>query len=338
MTVILDPYHAADQTIAWADRTDRARLLITGPDRVRFLQNLTTNDVRRIEVGGGCETFITTLQGKTLAFATLHADEDRILLRTDRAALTDLAPHLAKYGVFDEIETTDSSDSSYEVHLVGPRVAEAFDRLAVEPPAVGDLRHATVRILDRTAWLIRESPTARPGYTLIGNLEDLPLIADLLRDAAEPLGLVDLDPLTFDMLRIEGGTPVFGRDLSRENLPQELDRDARAISFTKGCYLGQETVARIDALGHVNKMLRGLRFDPGEPPSPGTPLHADGKPVGTVTSTALSPVLQCPIGLGFVRRGFYEVGRALSLGDPDGGRAATIVPLPMVKAPPGETS
>ena len=106
----------------------------------------------------------------------------------------------------------------------------------------------------------------------------------------------------FEALRIEAGTPVFGEEVTEKNLPQEFARDDRAISFVKGCYLGQETVARIDALGHVNQVLKGLAFEPGsECPAPGAGLEADGKRVGVITSAAMSPWRGHPVALGMVR-------------------------------------
>src|SRR5205814_560451 len=114
-----------------------------------------------------------------------------------------------------------------------------------------------------------------------------------------------------EMVRIEAGTPFFGQDITDKNLPQELGRDALAISFTKGCYLGQETVARIDALGHVNQTLRGLRFAGLEIPQAGADLSTPDKPdkaVAHVTSAAFSPRLAAPLALGYVRRGYEAPG------------------------------
>ena len=132
-----------------------------------------------------------------------------------------------------------------------------------------------------------------------------------------------------EMARLEAGTPLFGQDITDKNLPQELARNAFAISFTKGCYLGQETVARIDALGHVNQTLCGLRFPAPHIPPPGTELTADGKVVAHVTSAAFSPRLGSPVALGFVRRGHDAPGTKLrsSLGE------ASVVELPLANGP-----
>jgi folate-binding protein YgfZ len=126
------------------------------------------------------------------------------------------------------------------------------------------------------------------------------------------------------MARIEAGVPLFGRDITADNLPQEIGRDQVAISFTKGCYLGQETVARIDALGHVNRQLVGVRFEGNEVPAVGTKLTAEGKEVGQVTSAAWSPKLAAPLAIALVRRGHAKAGTRLTSASGD----AVIVVLP----------
>jgi folate-binding protein YgfZ len=114
------------------------------------------------------------------------------------------------------------------------------------------------------------------------------------------------------MARLEAGFPWYGQDISEENLAPEVGRDPQAISYVKGCYLGQETIARIDALGHVNRMLVGVGFETADAPSPGTELFCDGKGVGRVTSAAFSPKLQAALALAYVRRGHHEPGSQLS--------------------------
>jgi folate-binding protein YgfZ len=138
-------------------------------------------------------------------------------------------------------------------------------------------QHLATTIAGRAIRAVREAPAGPLGLTLIG------LGPGPARGRLGPAGgrrgvrLVEVDETTAEALRIEAGTPAFGRDVRPENLPQEIGRDARAISFVKGCYLGQETVARIDALGHVNKLLKGLRIEGDGIPPAGTPVEAGGK-------------------------------------------------------------
>ncbi|MDR3635958.1 MAG: glycine cleavage T C-terminal barrel domain-containing protein [Isosphaeraceae bacterium] len=320
-----DGYLAVQQSVGLIDRSDCVRLDVTGPDRAKFLHNLTTNEVKRLADGAGHEAFVTSPQGKTLGYVTLLACTDRILLRTDPGGLEFVLPHLRKYGVFDDVALDDVSGLTFELHLAGPRAEELVTRCggAVPPTELG---HITMTIAGCPVRIIRESPTGRPGVSLIGDRADLDSVLAPLRTQGETVGLVALDALTFDALRIEAGTPVFGRDLAADNLPQEMNRDARAINFVKGCYLGQETVARLDALGHVNKLLRGLRCTGPEVPPAGTVLEAGGKIVGVITSAAFSPGWNAPVALAIVRTTHAQPGTEVQIG----GQPAVVAELPML--------
>jgi folate-binding protein YgfZ len=327
-----DPYLAVHTGVGLCDRSGRARLEILGPDRAKFLHNLTTNDVNGLAAGRGMEAFVTSPQGKTLGYVTLLARPDRILLRTDAGGLEHVLPHLRKYGVFDDVALDDVGARTCELHLAGPLAQELVARCGADLPAVEDLSHVETRIAGRPVLVVREAPTGRPGLTLIGDVSDAEALADALGREGGPSGIVAVSPKVFDVLRIEAGTPVFGLDVTPENLPQELGREGRTIHFQKGCYLGQETVARIDALGHVNKVLRGLLFPTGPVPPGGTPLEADGKKVGAVTSAADSPGWGAPVALAYVRAAQAAEGNTLHATFPGTATTttATIVPLPML--------
>ena len=319
-----DPIEAA-----WIDRSDRSRLEVRGPDRAKMLHNLTTNDVKRLAVGRGCEAFVTSPQGKTLGYVSLLADADRIWLRTDSGALGPILAHLQKYGAFDDATWDDRTASTFELHVAGPRAAALLDPPADPGPPGDDLAHVAATIGDRPVLVVREAPAGLPGLTLIGDRADLETVLDAIRRRGEGLGLVALGPLEFEAFRIEAGTPVAGRDVTADNLPQEVGRDARAINFVKGCYLGQETVARLDALGHVNKVLAGARVEGSDIlPPPGTALEVDGKKVGEVTSSAYSPGLDCAILLGYIRIPQAVAGTELTLAL-DGRPIAVVADLPM---------
>jgi folate-binding protein YgfZ len=302
----------------FVDRSRRARVAVGGPDRAKFLHNLTTNDVKKLGMGKGQEGFVTSPQGKTLGYVTLLAMDDRILLRTAAEGIDPVLAHLRKYGVFDDVSIDDVSESTCEVHLFGDDVSEAGQFLGLESPGETDYEHVVSRTLPGFE-VVRESPTGHPGLTLIGPVDAL----EELLVRLEKAGLARVEPDAFEALRIEAGTPEVGREVKAENLPQELDRDDRAISFVKGCYLGQETVARLDAMGHVNKILRGGLVD-GELPAAGSPLMADGKPVGTVTSSAFSDRLGRGILLAYVRTSHANPGTLLTAESPSGGPATTV--------------
>ncbi len=148
---------------------------------------------------------------------------------------------------------------------------------------------------------------------------------DALVEALTTAGAIPCGDAAFQAARIETGTPLYGLDITHDNLPQEVNRNDRTISFTKGCYLGQETVSRIDSRGHVNHLLSGVRFDAADVPTPGTELTAEGKTVGRVTSAAMSPKLDAPLALAYVRREHNQPGTRLSSSAGD----AEVVALPL---------
>ncbi len=143
-------------------------------------------------------------------------------------------------------------------------------------------------------------------------------------------GLPEIDSATFEALRIEAGTPVSGVDVLPNNLPQEVGRDKLTVNFVKGCYLGQETVARLDALGHVNRLLKGLHLEADVIPPAGSSLTFEGKSIGSVTSSAFSPGWQCPIALAYLRVAQASAGTKLNLSIEGNVVSAIVRDLPML--------
>ena len=303
-----------DLGLVWADRSDRERFEISGPDRVKFLHNLCTNDVKRLAVGSGCEAFVTSPQGRTLGLITILALEDSLLLLADPGGMEDIVPHFEKYAVFDDVAFRDLRESTFELHIAGAEVPSWRSRQGGLSPSDRDLDHVQSSWGRVSEHIVRESPLGLPGYT---HICAEPLKGHLL-DSYEigPLAAADAEGL-----RVEAGTPCFGRDFTNENLPQEIGRDARAISFVKGCYLGQETVARLDALGHVNKILRGIDVLAGEIPEPGAPLTSNGHAAGVVTSSGRSPRSDRGVALAMVRVKIAYVGAIVSW---QGGEGAVV--------------
>ncbi len=313
------------------DRSDRVRLEISGPDRAKFLHNLTTNDIKRLAIGRGCEAFVTSPQGKTIGYLILLTADNTIIARADPGGDALALPHFRKYGVFDAVSIDDRSPSTFELHLFGPQAIELAQRAAGRLPEE-EYAHVVAEIGGNLVRLVRESPALGTGLTVIGEKPAARPVKESLLEHGRDLGLIEVDGAGFDVFRIEAGTPVFGKEITEKNLPQEFGRDDRAINFVKGCYLGQETVARIDALGHVNQLLKGVLLKSGSPcPEAGSPLEQDGKRVGVITSAVFSPLRNAAIGLGLIRTTHAAAGTRLNVMRLEGiGPAEAIVcDLPM---------
>jgi folate-binding protein YgfZ len=323
-------HHPLEGKVGLVDRSDRVRVEVTGPDRAKFLHNLTTNEVKRLGAGRGCEAFVTSPQGKTIGYVILLAAEDRIVVRSDPGGLELVMPHFRKYGLFDDVAIDDRGEGTFELHLAGAGCDALVRRAGGTVPDGPGYAHTVGELAGRPVRVVRESPAGWPGLTVIGDRDDAAGVVASLEAAARGEGLVALGPSDFEALRIEAGTPVFGKDITEKNLPQEFARDDRAISFVKGCYLGQETVARIDALGHVNQVLKGFTFPGPECPAPGSALEVDGKRAGVITSVAVAPWRGHPIGLGMVRIGHAAAETTLRVTGAGEGSpvVATVVDLP----------
>jgi folate-binding protein YgfZ len=307
--MIDDEYRALAEGAAVFDFSQRTRIELTGLDRASFLHNLTTNDVKGLQAGSGCEAFFLDARGHVLAHVFLIAGGESIVIETLAGQNEQLLNHLNRYLIREKVEINDRTNAWGELLLAGRTSHQMLADLTAGNAPTAYLAHAVLEIAGQQAMIVRVEMTPTGGYLLL--LKD-GHAREIVANALQKAGAVSCGSATFEAARIETGFPLYGVDITDKNLPQEVDRNDLAISFRKGCYLGQETVARIDALGHVNKTLVKLRFDGEAVPSPGTELVAGDVEVGQVTSAAYSPATRASIALAYVRRGSNQPGMRLS--------------------------
>jgi len=289
------------------DFGDRTLVELTGADRARFLHNLCTNDVLKLPPQAGCEAFLTNVQGKILAHVLVFTETESLVLETVAEQGPSIVKHLDRYLVRERVVLADRTDDWAEWFLAGPRAPQVLERLCGPLVPQQPWTSAQADIAGQAVCLRRVDIVGPSGFLIVGPR----VAAAAIGDALVAAGATPVGPAAFEVARIEAGFPLYGRDITERNLPQEVARDDRTISFRKGCYLGQETVARIDALGHVNQLLVGLRFSGSEVLSPGLELFADAAKAGYVTSAAFSPRQQCGIALAYIRRGHHAPGTRL---------------------------
>jgi glycine cleavage system T protein len=324
-------YRNARERAALFDVSDRSKVELTGPEAVSFLQNLSTNDIASLPVGAGCEIFLTNAQARVVAHALVY----RLLLHDDREALwLDAVPglaekiikHLDHYLISEQAEFADRTGQFAQVQLAGPEAKAVLEKaLAIEVPDLDELQHMMRTFgTDATCHIRRHSPIGVPGYDITCLAARAPAVWETLtRAGAAPAGLA-----AYELLRVEAGTPVYGKDMDEANLALEVGRTKQAICYTKGCFLGQEPLVRIRDLGHVNRTLLGLIVEGNELLPRGTKLFRDGKEVGQVTSSVASPRAGSRIALAYVRRGHQEVGTKLEIEGTGSRRIAEVVCLP----------
>jgi folate-binding protein YgfZ len=301
-------YHALVERAALVDLGRRTQIELAGADRASFLHNLCTNEIRKLAVGSGCETFLTSVQGRTLAHVFVFAGPDSLVIDTVPGQGETILAHLDHYLVSEQVVISDRTAEWSEFFLAGGD-SERILRQCTEA-RIGEVRlaHAPASVAGKTVWLRRADLAGPIGFLIAAPSGDIAAV----RAALSERGAVVCSGAAFEAARVEWGFPLFGPDISDKNLPQEIARDKLAISFVKGCYLGQETVARIDALGHVNKTLVGVRFESSVIPQPGTQLESAEQSVGQITSAVYSPRLAAPLALAYMRRGSNLPGTRLT--------------------------
>jgi folate-binding protein YgfZ len=300
-------------------------LKLTGPDRARLLHNLCTNQILDLQPGDGCEAFITNVRGKILGHVLVFCGDDSLTVDTVAGQADRLVAHLDKYAIQEDVEVEDRSPAWADLLVAGRQLPDLWDLLSWGPLPSAPYQHSVAEIPGGTVAVRRVPMTAAPTLLVSGDTHCLSRVAESLRNA----GARDCPPGALETLRVEAGWPEYGRDITESNLPQEVNRDSQTLHFEKGCYLGQETVARIDALGHVNWKLTGLRFPGPNVPAAGTDVMHAGKVAGRVTSAVYSPRLNAPLAMGYVRCQYEAPGTSLesALGD------VRVVRLPLEEVP-----
>jgi tRNA-modifying protein YgfZ len=294
VTPTTEAYEALRHAAARLDLSTRGRLRVTGRDRARLLHNVTTNDVKKLTPGSGCYAFLLTPQGRIQADSTLFCFADHFLIDTEPELRERVPQLILKYKVADQVEVEDITDRTWAIGVEGPNAAALL--AAENAPVPGDpYAHA--------AWgeftVANVSLTGQPGFRIYGPIDQKPPFAHL------PLATYD----DSRRIRIANGRPRFGEDIRETTLPQETQQ-MHAISFLKGCYIGQEIVERIHAQGHVNKKLVRIAIEGETAPQPGTKLTVDGKDAGEITSAVVSPSGGVA-ALGYVRVPYTEPGSVL---------------------------
>jgi folate-binding protein YgfZ len=293
------------------DRSERGKLALAGSDAKRFLQGQVTNDTERLIPGSGCYAAFLTPKGKMLGDLRILDAGDELLLDTERGALQGLFNLIRRYSIGYDVMLHKRTLESALLSVIGPRALTVAG-----VPELPEAEHAHVAIsLDGVA---ARAIRSADGVDMLCAASD----AEELRDALIRAGAAPVGQEAAECVRIESGRPRYGVELDDSVIPQEAGLNARAVSFTKGCYVGQETVARLFYRGKPNRHLQGLRCE--GPIAPGDEVRFGDRTVATVASAADSPRLG-PIGLAFVRRE-APPGSPVTVGEV----AATVVELPFV--------
>ncbi len=322
-------YDAARKRAAVLPRDDRGRIVLSGSDRAAYLQGLFTNDIAALRAGRGCYTAYLTAQGRMIADAWVYELGDVILLTVARELTPTLLARLDQFLFSEDVQIGDVTETFAQLGIVGPEAAGIVsnaigvsEQVLNALPEHGNLRHDA----DGSSVIVtRTSDAGEAGFDLYVETARLPKMVAAIERQQVPT----LDPEAAEAIRVEGGVPKFHRDMDEDTIPLEAGIESQAISFTKGCYVGQEVIIRVLHRGHgrVARRLVGLEVEGAHVPRSGDPVSAGERQVGHVTSAVHSPALGRPIALAYVHRDFVQPGTALQVGT----SAAQVVSLPFVK-------
>jgi folate-binding protein YgfZ len=317
-------YRAAKESVALIDKNYRAYLRLSGPDRARYLNAILTNNIKDLRDGNGVVSLFLNPQGRIQAEIETYGTGDSLWCVTFAMIRESLILALEKYIIMDDVTLTNETDLYGTIALEGPRAAELVKTIAgVDLANLGELSFREGAVAGISCGVTKRSPGGVAGAEFLAARADLPKLWETLREEAARVGGRPMGYEALSALRLEQGIPWFGYDFGEKQIPHEAGLQDSHISYTKGCYTGQEIVERVRSRGQVNRVRVLLMFSGLEAPASGTSLLADGKEIGHATRVAYSPALQAPIGMGYVRRENSAIGSEIELGS---GKATVIIP------------
>jgi len=313
----LAEHTALRMTVGLVDLSFRGRFCLTGADRVRLLNGQVTQDIKTLGEFAGCRAAFCNAKGRLVAEAFIYALKEEILLDVEPGTTAGLLARLEHHIVAEDVQVVDVAPYYNLLSLQGPMAEEVARRAGWFP--VMPEKNLQVVSAAVEGWgdlyLVRHARTTAPGLDLFVPTEATEPAFKALISAVAAVGGRPVGFKALEIARIEAGIPRFGIDMDETHLPPEAGMDRDAISYTKGCYTGQETLARIRTYGQVTKALRGLRLPDGLEPLPvkGDVLVRDNREVGKITSAIRSPALGRNLALGYVRKECNAIGSQLIL-------------------------
>jgi folate-binding protein YgfZ len=328
MSDLVREYRAAREAVALFDRSSLGKVSVTGRDRQTFLQGMLTNDIKALQPGQGAPAAFLDAHGKVMALLVVYVTADRLLIELP-ADMTEKTLQTLDHYLISEKASFEASDDAFAIlSLQGPSARAMLEGLGGGAIDLAPYAHAEVTVSGVPVRVINRPEGPGAGFHCWVAAAQ----AETLRRAFVEAGAVPGGPETLDMLRVEAGQPWYPRDVDDSVILPETRLES-LVSYTKGCYIGQETVARVKYRGHVNRALIGLVVEGDRVPEAGARITAEGKNIGRVTSAVRSLALGRPIALGYVRREHFDPGSPVTVADAAGEQPARVVALPFVAEP-----
>lgn len=315
-------YRAARETVALFDTSWHAIFSASGRDAVRYLHAITSNDIKGLAENHGAAALLLNPQGRILADLEIYRLKEKLLVLSHAAFRERTFATMKKYILGSPVQLRDVSGEFASMALEGPQAhAAVAEATGLALSGFSEFATAEVEIDALPCTLIRRSHFGGEGAEIIAPRRHAALLWQHLRASVRAQHGLPVGMKALNALRIEAGIPWFPLDFDDSAIPHEAVLEGTHISFTKGCYTGQEIVERVRSRGHVNRKRVSLKFSNGEPPAPGSKLRAGGAEVGYVSSSAFSPSQNTAIGMGYLRREHHAIG---SVVETDAGTAEVV--------------
>ena len=319
-----EEYDALTGGVGVVDRSDAGRLRVSGDDASDLLNRLTTNELMDLQPGTGVPTVLTSNKGRVLDLLYVFKQDDHLLVMTSGDARQKVIDWIDFYTIIEDVEVRDVTTETAMLSVVGPEAANLLGVLAGDMSSLapyGSFRDWTVGL---EAEAYRTDFLGLPTYDILVAAADRQQLWDLILETGQSMGVIPIGYQASEVVRIEQGVPSFGAELSEDFNPLEADL-MDLISFTKGCYVGQEVIARLDTYKKVQKQLVRMRWS-GDELVPNSKLTYEGNTSGVLTSVAAHPRLGSWIGLGYVKKALAASGTMLVAEDSE--IAVEVVELP----------
>jgi folate-binding protein YgfZ len=334
----LEQYQVVSESSGFLDRSGRGRLRLTGRDRRDYLQGLLTNDIVALTPGSGCYAALLTAQGRMIADMYVIETGESVLMDVEPEVTGKIFAHLERFIFSEDVQVVNDTASTSQISVVGEAAAAAVSAVlgssssrVAELDAMRTLESRPLEWRGQPALVVRRDDVGLAGYDVIVAAGGAAALMDALRAA----GSHPIDGDVAEVFRVESGVPRFGTDMDEDTIPLEAGIEDRAISLTKGCYVGQEIIIRVLHRGHgrVARRLVGLVVDGGSVPDRGAGIRAGEREIGSVTSAVRSPAAGAPLALGYVHRDFAAAGTSVSIAIGGAPTRAVVSPPPVAPQP-----
>ncbi len=320
----LSEYQAVRERAGWFRLANETALEISGKDALSFMQGMVTNNVLSLKEGEGCYAACLTNVGKMVSDLRIFRLKERLLVLLPKSQKGKILEHLDRFLFIEEVNLKDLENQTELLSVQGPLSGKVLSDLGAGSFSFSPHRHFSFEAEDFSIEAVGATHTGERGFDLVVSRKETSRLIERLK-ALEGSGILEIHSETVEVLRIEAALPAYGAEMSEETIPLEVGLE-KAISYEKGCYIGQEVIARIKYLGHMNRVLAGLTLS--QPASPRDPIFEGDKEIGRVTSVCGSPALGKPIALAVIRREAAKEGKRFTVKTAGRSYSAQITPLP----------